>query len=376
VVSDTRPRIGWKLAAGVTLGWALAGVLLGAQTALGSSITGSNRMPLGDAVVGGLGQTLPWIPVTLAVIWLTLRFPLSRERWRRHAPIHLLALPLLSFVANVFVVLGFWLRMGQFRGLGALARQGMLWGTVNLHVTLMVVLAVTGATSWVLHYRASRGRELQLAQLEGQLARAQVQALNAQIRPHFLFNTLHSIGQMWRSGRADEADAVLDRLGALFHRVQRSTSRFEVPLAEELELVREYLSIEQARFRDRLHVSVCAPDDALDCAVPPLILQPIVENAIRHGVAAVSTASRVEVRAESVGARLRLTVRDDGPGVHVPSAQRGSGTGLRNTRERLAQIYNGSAELRISSDPSHGTTVTIELPRRATEPAVSEAADD
>ena len=375
-MSATRPRIGWKLVVGVALGWTLAGVLLGAQTALGASITGNGKMPLGQAVVGGLGQTLPWIPVTLAVIWLTLRFPLTREHWRRHAPLHLLALPLLSFVANVLVVLGYWARMGEFGGVGALAQRGMLWGTVNFHVTLMVVLAVTGVTSWVMHYRESRARELQLAQVEGQLARAQVQALNAQIRPHFLFNTLHSIGQMWRSGRADEADAVLDRLGALFHRVQRSTSRIEVPLAEELELVREYLTIEQARFRDRLHVNVCAPEDTLDCAVPPLILQPIVENAIRHGVAAVSSAGRVEVWAESIGPRLRLTVRDDGPGVHAPSAQRGSGTGLRNTRERLAQIYGPGAELRITSDASHGTTVTIELPRRASELSMSEAADD
>jgi two-component system LytT family sensor kinase len=375
-VSDARLRIGWKLVFGVALGWTVAGVLLGAQTALGSNITGGAPVPLARAVPDALVQTLPWIPITLAVIWLTRRFPLSRERWRRNVLVHLAALPVLSFAANVLVVLGYWLRMGAFRGFGALARQGMLWGAVNLHVTLMVVLAVAGATSWVLHYRASRGRELQLAQLEGQLARAQVQALNAQIRPHFLFNTLHTIGQMWRSGRADEADAVLDRLGALFHRVQRSTSRFEVPLAEELELVREYLAIEEARFRDRLRVTVCAPDEALGCAVPPLILQPIVENAIRHGVAAVSAAGQVEVQAAVTGDRLRLTVRDDGPGVQAPSAQRGSGTGLRNTRERLAQVYGASAELRITSDASHGTTVTIELPRRATEVATSEAADD
>jgi sensor histidine kinase YesM len=228
----------------------------------------------------------------------------------------------------------------------------------------------------VLHLRASRARELQLAQLEGQLARAQVQALNAQIRPHFLFNTLHSIGQMWRSGRADEADAVLDRLGGLFHRVQRSTSRFEVPLADELELVREYLAIEQARFRDRLRVTICAPDETLDWGVPPLILQPIVENAIRHGVAAVSTAGRIEVTATIRDERLHLSVRDDGPGVDSPSAQRGSGTGLRNTRERLAQLYGQRGELRIVSDASHGTTVTIEIPRRPSQVAVSEAADD
>lgn len=361
---------------GVCLGWAMAGVLLGAQTALGSNIAGATVVPLGRAVANALGQTLPLIPITLAVVWLTVRFPLTRERWRRHAPIHLAALPVLSFVGNVLVVLGFWLRMGTFRGWGVLAQQGALWGTVNLHITLMIDLAVVGVTSWVLHLREARARELQLAQLEGQLARAQVQALNAQIRPHFLFNTLHSIGQMWRSGRADEADAVLDRLGGLFHRVQRSTSRFEVPLAEELELVREYLAIEQARFRDRLHVTICAPDDALDWGVPPLILQPIVENAIRHGVAAVSTAGKLDVTATILGERLQLVVRDDGPGVDAPSAQRGSGTGLRNTRERLAQLYGSSAELRIASDASHGTAVTIDLPRRVTQPAASEAADD
>jgi LytS/YehU family sensor histidine kinase len=228
----------------------------------------------------------------------------------------------------------------------------------------------------VLHSREARARELQLAQLEGQLARAQVQALNAQIRPHFLFNTLHTIGQMWRSGRSDEADAVLDRLGALFHRVQRCTARFEVPLGEELELVREYLAIEQARFRDRLRVSVSADDAALDSLVPPLILQPIVENAIRHGVATVSSAGLVEVRAAVRGDRLELVVHDDGPGMEVPSAQRGSGTGLRNTRDRLAQLHGDRAVLRMSSDARHGTTVTIELPRRAAERVGADAAAD
>jgi signal transduction histidine kinase len=375
-VSEPRLRIGGRLVLGVCLGWATAGVLLGAQTALGSNIAGDTVVPLRRAVTDALGQTLPLIPVTLAVIWLTVRFPLTRERWRRHAPIHVAALPLLSFAANVLVVVGFWVRRGTFRGLDVLVQQGALWGAVNLHITLLIDLAVVGVTSWVLHLRAARARELQLAQLEGQLARAQVQALNAQIRPHFLFNTLHSIGQMWRSGRADEADAVLDRLGGLFHRVQRSTSRFEVPLADELELVREYLAIEQVRFRDRLHVTICAPDEALDWGVPPLILQPIVENAIRHGVAAVSTAGKIEVAATIRDERLRLSVRDDGPGVDAPSAQRGSGTGLRNTRERLAQLYGPDGALNIASGESRGTTVTIEIPRRPSAAAVSEAADD
>jgi two-component system LytT family sensor kinase len=373
-------RVSGRLVLGVCAGWILAGALLGAQTALGSTLAGTRPIPLGRAVSDAMLQTLPWIPVTLAVIALTIRFPLTRERWRRHAPIHLGAAPVLAFVANVLVVLGFWMRMGSFRGLEVLARQGVLWATVNFHVALMIDLAILGITSFVLHYRASRARELQVAQLEGQLARAQVQALNAQIRPHFLFNTLHSIGQMWRSGRADEADAVLDHLGGLFHKVQRSTSRFEVPLAEELELVREYLAIEQARFRDRLRVSVRAPDDALDWLVPPLILQPIVENAIRHGVAAVSTAGCVEVSAEVRDGRLHLAVRDDGPGMRAASAQAGSGTGLRNTRERLAQLYGPSASLEVTSEASFGTSVRIAIPagstRRVEPGATQVAADD
>jgi signal transduction histidine kinase len=360
----------------VVAGWTIAGALLGAQIALGSAMTGGTVVPLGRAVAEAMGQTLPWIPVTLAVAALTVRYPLGRGLWRRHLPIHLAAALAASFAANLLVVLGFWARMGRWRGVGALVQQGALWGTVNLHVALLIDAAVVGITSWVLHSREARARELQLAQLEGQLARAQVQALNAQIRPHFLFNTLHSIGQMWRSGRSDEADAVLDQLGALFHRVQRCTARFEVPLAEELELVREYLAIEQARFRDRLRATVRADAEAMDSLVPPLILQPIVENAIRHGVAAVSSAGRVEVSATVRGDRLELVVRDDGPGIDAPTAQRGSGTGLRNTRDRLAQLHGDRAVLRVSSDASHGTTVTIELPRRAAERVEADAAAD
>jgi signal transduction histidine kinase len=374
-VAAARFRVSWRLVLFVCAGWTIAGALLGAQSALGSAMTGGTVVPLGRAVAGAMGQTLPWIPVTLAVVALTIRFPLGRGLWRRHLPVHLVAAPVLSFVANLLVVLGFWARLGRWRGVGMLVQQGALWGTVNLHVALMIDAAVVGITSWVLHSRAARARELHLAQLEGQLARAQVQALNAQIRPHFLFNTLHSIGQMWRSGRSDEADAVLDRLGALFHRVQRCTARFEVPLAEELDLVREYLAIEQARFRDRLRVGVRADDDALDSLVPPLILQPIVENAIRHGVAAVSSAGRVDVSAAVRGDRLELAVRDDGPGMDAPSAQRGSGTGLRNTRDRLTQLHGDRATLRVSSD-ARGTTVTIELPRRAAERLEADAAAD
>ena len=346
----------------VSLAWTLAGVVMGAQAALAPALQGQAPVPLGRAIQNALTQTLPWIPVTLAVIALAVRVPLGREGWPRRALVHLAAAIVLAYLANVLVVLGYWAGAGRFQGLGALARSGLMWAALRFHIALLIYGAVLGITQAVMYYRRSRERELHLARVEGQLARARLEALNAQIRPHFLFNTLHTIGQLWRSGRSDDADAVLDHLGALFHKVQRSTARAEVPLAEELELVREYLAIEEARFTDRLRTTIDATPDALRCRVPPLILQPIVENAIRHGISAASSAGTVEVRAAVDDGRLKISVRDDGPGVATAPARPGSGTGLRNTRERLAELYGARAELRIGAGPSGGTLVAIDLP--------------
>jgi len=323
---------------------------------------GGQPVPLIGAIRSALQQVLPWVPITLAVIALAVRFPLSRERWPRYALIHLIAAVTLAFVANVLVVLMYWASTGHFGGLIALAQQGAIWATVRFHIALLIYASILGLTQGVLYYRRTQARELQLAKMEAQLAEARLQALNAQIRPHFLFNTLHTIGQLWRTGRSDDADAVLDHLGALFHKVSSSTSRFEVPLAEELDLVRDYLAIEEVRFRDRLRPTVVAPFDALDCLVPPLILQPIVENAVRHGISAVSTAGTLAVSASRDGARLRLVVRDDGPGIAAATKTPGTGTGLRNTRERLAQLYGDRGLLSIADAPGGGTIVTIDIP--------------
>jgi LytS/YehU family sensor histidine kinase len=234
---------------------------------------------------------------------------------------------------------------------------------VRLHIAILVYAAILAITHAVLYHRRARARELHLARLEGQLARARLQALNAQIRPHFLFNTMHTIGQLWRSGRADYADAVLDRLGALFHRVQDTSSQIEVPLADELDMVREYLAIEEARFPDRLRYTIDASSEAQATPVPPLILQPLVENAIRHGVSRVSTAGRVVVQANIEDGALRLVVLDDGPGIGNGDGSRGSGTGLRNTRERLAELYGDGAMLRVERAAEGGTRATVIIPR-------------
>jgi two-component system LytT family sensor kinase len=230
-------------------------------------------------------------------------------------------------------------------------------------VALAIYAAILAVTQAVISQRRSRERELRLARLEGQLTRARLQALNAQIRPHFLLNTMHTIGQLWRSGRADMADEMLDRLGNLFHRVQDSTDQQEVPLADELDMVREYLAIEQARFPDRLRYTIDASAEAMETMVPPLILQPLVENAVRHGVSRVSTAGRIDVRALVDNGSLSLMVSDDGPGFRQEAWENG-GTGLRNTRERLEELYGTRGHLDVRRSGVVGTVATVVIPRR------------
>ena len=347
-----------RIVLGVCAAWFIAGIVIGGQSALDVAMRGVPPTPLRVAFI----QTLPWIPLTLAAIAMATRAPISRERWLAPLGIHFATLAVFTFVANALVVTAYMTTAGNPPPLRVIAQQGMMWGALRLHVGVLIYVGTVAATQAALYYRRTRARELNVAKLEGQLARARLQTLNAQIRPHFLFNTLHTIGQLWRSGRSDDADAVLDHLGSLFHKVQSSTSRYEVSLSEELEMVREYLTIEQTRFRDRLQTTVHATDHALSCSVPPLILQPLVENAIRHGISAVSTAGKVEVRADVDDGRLRLSVRDDGPGVRATPTQPGSGTGLKNTRERLAQLYGDAASLDIESPHGGGTLVRVAIP--------------
>lgn len=342
--------------------WAVAGLILGAQSSLGATLQGNAPVPLSSALRTSLIQTLSWIPATLAAIALASRFPLAARTWRRNAGIHLAAAVVLAFVTNALVVLGYWITAWQFQGLLTLIQQGALWMALRLHVALVIYAAILAITQAVMYQRRTRDRELRLARLEGLLTRARLQALNAQIRPHFLLNTMHTIGQLWRSGRAEMADEMLDRLGALFHRVQDLTDQQEVPLADELDMVREYLAIEQARFPDRLRYTIDASAEAMETFVPPLILQPLVENAVRHGVSRASTAGKIDVSAAVNNGTLSLTVRDDGPGIRNDSPIPG-GTGLRNTRERLEELYGTGGRLDVRRDGAIGTVATLTIPR-------------
>jgi two-component system, LytTR family, sensor kinase len=211
----------------------------------------------------------------------------------------------------------------------------------------------------------SRARELAASRLQTQLVQAQLQLLKMQLQPHFLFNTLHAISALLHKDPA-LADKMIARLGELLRATLEHGGSQEVTLQQELDFVRPYLEIEQARFGPRLRVALEIDPEALDASVPSMILQPLVENAIRHGVAARPGPGRVEVRVRRVGPALQIQVCDDGPG--LPPRFR-EGLGLTNTRARLHGLYGPAQELTLANGPAGGVVATLTLPCRLEPPA-------
>jgi LytS/YehU family sensor histidine kinase len=186
-----------------------------------------------------------------------------------------------------------------------------------------------------------------------------------QLQPHFLFNALHTIGSLVRTGDRDSAVRVVAGLGELLRRMLDGASQQEVPLKHELEFLGAYLAIEQVRFGDRLDVTVDAASDVLDAAVPHLILQPLVENALRHGIAPHAAAGRLEIGARRAGEWLELRVRDNGPGLsNGDGREASSGIGLANARARLERLYGDAGELTIADAAGGGLEAVVRLPFR------------
>jgi signal transduction histidine kinase len=203
---------------------------------------------------------------------------------------------------------------------------------------------------------------VRLAAGRRQLADARLSALRMQLQPHFLFNALNAAVTLVRRQDNASAIAVLNRLADLLRHVVATESRPMVPLSEEVAFVANYLELERVRFGDRLSVAIDVAPDVAGVRVPTLLLQPLVENAVRHGVGPMEGPGSITISAAADGGALRITVRDTGCGVTTPD-QPGTGLGLRNTRERLRQIYGDGASLRIANDPAGGVVAEVRLPR-------------
>jgi LytS/YehU family sensor histidine kinase len=210
-------------------------------------------------------------------------------------------------------------------------------------------------------YRGEQERERQAVELRERLTQAQLEALRSQLHPHVLFNTLNAAATLMHTDVAG-ADRMLTELADLLRSTLAYPGRHEIPLAEELALVDRYLSIMRVRFRDRLTVEIDVAPEAREILVPAFLLQPLLENALEHGLAVKPGPGRLAVHAARQDGRLTITVTDDGPG---PAHNAAAGVGLTNTRERLAQLYGADQALTLdSAGPSGGARVVVSVPWR------------
>ena len=309
--------------------------------------------------------------LTPLVVWAGRRWPLERQHLLRLVGLHAL-LSLLWACLRLSLEASFHLTWNQFwpitppitfkSEITLLFIFGFHTGVVAYWVVLSIQTAIRNYARFQERAQALLRSDLRASQLETQVAQARLGALKAQLQPHFLFNTLNAIVVLVRQQKGQQAEETLARFSDLLRAVLADMDAQEVTLARELEYLRLYLSIEQLRFSDRLHVDFDVDAELLDAAVPHMALQPIVENSIRHGVSRRSTPGVIGIRAARVGNALHVVVQDDGPGFGAASAGGGLGLGLANTRARLKQLYGDASELRTESAPGGGALVTMVLP--------------
>ena len=345
--------------------WTAWGLFLSAQVAVYARL-GGKPMPLLMALRLNMPGALIWAVFTPAAIWLGRRFPpFESPGWRRGVAVNFLAAAVAVFLEVLVVLVNQrWVR-GPMPGDAPLLVAGLrsfVWWFPSDGPLYWAILAIDYG---VRHQRRLRERELRASQLEAQLAAARLEALKMQLQPHFLFNALHTIGQLIRTGQGALAVRVVGGLGDLLRMVLDGAGTQEVPLKQELEFLRNYLDIEQIRFGDRLKVVMDAAPDTFDARVPHLILQPLVENAIRHGIAPRTTPSRLLISARRINGDLQLMVRDDGAGLPSPLGPTETrGVGLANTSARLRQQYGDEASFDVVNAEDGGVIAHIVVPFR------------
>jgi LytS/YehU family sensor histidine kinase len=232
--------------------------------------------------------------------------------------------------------------------------------TINL-LGFSVILYVATVFAWhaVTYYHDLKERKLRSTELESRLHQAQLEALRSQVHPHFLFNTLHSIAELIHEN-PPLAEQLILRLADLLREVLKAPVQQEVPLGDEIKFIKSYLEIEQMRLGDRLTVEWDVAPETLAACVPSLVLQPLVENAIQHGIAALARPGRLAIQARREDGYLHLQVRDTGPGLAHDQAKHGNGIGLANTESRLRRLYGDWQRFQLVND--HGLVVQVRIP--------------
>jgi LytS/YehU family sensor histidine kinase len=301
--------------------------------------------------------------LSVPVIHLARRFRLEAGSWGRSLAAHAMASGLFSLA---YMVLRAW--VGQWQSQAAFPDVFKPLLVKTWHFNLLIYWVIVVVSHAFDYYRRFRERELRAAELEKRLVQAKLQALQMQLNPHFLFNTLHSISSLMHRD-VEAADKMIARLSDLLRAALAGAATQEVPLRQELDLLRLYLSIEQVRFGSRLTVKLEVAPDTLEAQVPNLVLQPLVENAIKHGIEPRSRPGCIELRAHRQGETLALVVSDNGAGVNGHGTLK-EGVGLSNTRARLRELYGARHRFELLPGPAGGVRIEMSIPfHEACEPS-------
>jgi two-component system, LytTR family, sensor kinase len=307
-----------------------------------------------------------WLILTPIVLWFDRHFRLERGKWKRNLPAHLLFGILVALFQQSIDALTL-PRLGYPPGItfDSYYQAYKTFLFINFHLEIFFYWAILGVSYAIDYYQKYRERELRASQLETRLAQARLQVLKMQLHPHFLFNTLNAISELVYKD-PESAEQMITNLSDLLRLSLENVGMQEVPLKQELDFLNKYVEIERTRFHDRLHLTMDIAPETLDARVPNMILQPLVENAIRHGIGPRSSGGRIEVGAERKNGMLLLYVRDDGRGLtNGGQSALIEGVGLANTRARLTHLYGQTHGFELENSPGGGLTVDIAIPFRS-----------
>jgi signal transduction histidine kinase len=368
-VMSPRARQQLRQIAGLWLAWTAAGLFYITQDSVPRLYRGE-YVPWKYVFVGWMTGMYVCAALTPLLLWLGNRWPV--ERRVGYAALHLPFSVVFAIVsAAVEAPLLLW--MGVFpaatqppsvlTAVQIMLSFGLQGGAIRYWAVIALQAVYRSRESAKAREREAFELQMQASELAQQLSAAQLSALKMQLQPHFLFNTLGAVTVLIRQQKAQQAEAMVAKLGDLLRLTLDDVEAQEVPLWRELEFLGLYLSIEQVRFDDRLRVRIAADADTTDALVPHMVLQPIVENAVRHGLGQSEEAVTIDVKASATNGTLALVVSDNGPGLQ-PARSAQSGIGLTNTTNRLARLYGDEARLSVEPMKERGVRVTITLPLR------------
>lgn len=347
--------------------WTLAGFFFTSQFVLQNQLS-SRPVPIYKVLFWQLISGYIWFALMPVIFWLGRRFAFESGKFWQSLLAHLAASVALSaFVLAIDALVLPTLGYPPNRQFATFFEAYRFFLFINLHFSMTIYWAVLGIKYAVNYYRMYQERELRAAQLENQLAQARLQVLKTQLQPHFLFNTLNNISELVYKD-AEAAEQMIASLSDLLRLALDKLDVQEVPLQQELEFLGKYLEIEQMRFHDRLQVKYEISTDSLDAIVPNMILQPLVENAIKYGIAPRAEGGTIEIAASRANGHLNLKIADDGLGIPFGDvANLVHGVGLANTRARLKHLYGAEHHFELKPRDGGGLRVSLQIPFKAEE---------